>query len=69
LLLVAVVNASVEQEFQDWMKQYNKHYDSEVEYLHRFSNYKQNLLRYALLNAKSESVIHGPTKFADMTHE
>jgi len=69
LLLVVVVNASVEQEFQDWMKQYHKHYDSEVEYNHRFSNYKHNLLRYAMLNAKSDSVTHGPTKFSDMTHD
>jgi cathepsin F len=60
---------SEEQQFRNWMKVHNKQYATEDEYAQRFSNFKLNLRRYAKLNEKDDTVVHGPTKFSDMTHQ
>jgi len=60
---------SEEQQFRSWMKIHNKQYATEDEYAQRFSNFKLNLRRYAKLNEKDDTVVHGPTKFSDMTHQ
>jgi len=51
------------------VKRFNKQYESEAEYSRRFNIFKTNLVRYARLNEKDETVAHGPTKFSDLTHE
>jgi len=58
-----------EHQFRNWMKIYNKQYASEDEYAKKFAVFKANLRRYAKLNEKDDTVVHGPTKFSDMTHE
>jgi len=63
------VKLSDEQQFKSWMKTYNKHYESETELVKKFAIFRENLVRYAKLNAHDDSVTHGPTKFSDMTHE
>jgi len=60
---------SEEQQFRSWMKIHNKQYATEDGYAQRFSNFKLNLRRYAKLNEKDDTVVHGPTKFSDMTHQ
>jgi len=51
------------------MKLYNKQYATDAVFQTKLSIFKQNLKRYAKLNEKSTGVVHGPTKFSDMTHE
>jgi cathepsin F len=60
---------SEEQQFRNWMKIHNKQYASDAEYSQKFGIFKANLRRYAKLNEKDDTVVHGPTKFSDMTHE
>jgi len=60
---------SEEQQFRNWMKIHNKQYESEDEYAKKLVIFKANLRRYAKLNEKDDTVVHGPTKFSDMTHE
>jgi len=50
------------------MKVFDKQYDAE-EYQIRFKIFKENLVRYAALNARDDSVTHGPTMFSDLTHQ
>jgi len=71
LFIVATlsVELSDEQQFQSWMKIFDKKYDSQDEYDHRFSVFKKNLVRYAALNSRGSSVVHGPTLFSDLTHQ
>jgi len=59
----------VEQEFREWMKEYGKTYDTPEEYKHRLEIYAKNLVRYEALNKASTTVIHGPTKFSDLTND
>jgi len=61
--------AAEEQQFRNWMKIYNKQYETQEEYATRFNNFKANLRRYAKLNEKDDTVVHGPTKFSDMSHQ
>jgi len=72
LLLVTLFFASalcsVDHEFKEWMKLHGKHYGSAAEYTRRMIIYEENLARYAILNKKSTTVTHGPTKFSDLTH-
>jgi len=60
---------SEEQQFRNWMKIHNKQYTTEDEYAKRLVIFKANLRRYAKLNEKDDTVVHGPTKFSDMTHQ
>jgi len=59
-----------EAQFKEWMKIYNKQYESRAETARRFEIFVQNLARYAKLNAQgSGKVFHGPTQFSDIAHE
>jgi len=66
---VLAVELSDEQQFRSWMKIHNKKYDTHREFVHRLNIFKKNLLRYDQLNAKSSSVVHGATKFSDLSHQ
>jgi len=66
---LSVLAANEEGQFKTWMKTYNKHYDTDAEYLKRLEVFKHNLVRYAKLNTKDSNVVHGPTKFSDISHE
>jgi len=68
-LALARTWVSEEQQFRNWMKIQNKQYATEDEYAKRLSIFKANLRRYAKLNEKDDTVVHGPTIFSDMTHE
>jgi len=72
LCLVSVslsVRVSDEQQFKNWMKTFDRQYETQAEYSEKLSIFSDNLVRYAKLNEKSVGVAHGPTKFSDMTHE
>jgi cathepsin F len=63
------VELSDEQQWQSWMKKYQKSYDTTDEYNRRLLIFKHNLKRYAALNLHDDHVVHGPTQFSDLTHQ
>jgi cathepsin F len=72
--LVAEVDISKDkyifQEFNKFMKQYNKTYGNLEEFLTRFENFKTNIIRIEKLTAEKEtSYSVGITKFSDETKE
>ena len=72
-LLIALVACDTEldtlifQQFQRFIKKYNKKYESINEYLARFEVFKSNVM--ATLKESNESYQTGITKFSDLTHQ
>jgi len=66
---VALCNGSDEQEFQDWMRRYSKVYDTSAEYRNRCQIYHKNKQHVAHLNSLSKSVVHGMSKFSDLSKD
>ena len=56
-----------ENEFQSFMKTYNKYYSSEEEYNFRFSTFKDNLSYIKRINSLSKDWILAVNSFADLT--
>jgi len=61
------VNGTERGEFEEWMKKYNKEYQTQEEFEKRLNIFKDNLVRYSVLNSKDDTVLHGPTQFSDLT--
>ena len=72
-LLIALVACDTEldslifQQFQRFIKKYNKKYESVNEYLARFEVFKTNVM--TSLKESNESYQTGITKFSDLTHQ
>ena len=72
-LLIALIACDSEldslifQQFQKFIKKYNKKYESVNEYLARFEVFKSNVM--TSLKESNESYQTGITKFSDLTHQ
>jgi len=55
--------------FSDFMKTYNKKYDTPEEFQSRFKTFVQNLEKIDQLNANSKGAKYNVTQFSDMTRE
>jgi len=51
------------------MNEHNKNYESDDEFLHRFTVFRENLKKIDQLNAESNGAVFGVTQFSDLTHE
>jgi len=70
LALVVLVQAlSLEEQFVEYAKTYNKKYDTLAETMQRFANFKASLARIATANAESTSAKYGLNQFSDMTYD
>jgi len=58
-----------ELEFQHFVHQYDKQYESKEEYSRRFQIFKDNLQKSQVLQESSNSAEFGVTKFMDLTKE
>ena len=67
--LVCIATASVYDEFEAWMKKYNKGYDTQEEKIYRFKVFEDNLVRIKALNSRSFQTQFGLNAFADRTME
>jgi len=67
VLVAAVLVSGTEDEFKSWAKKHNKNYPTKLEYEKRLAIFVDNLARYEKLNALGSSVLHGPTRFSDLT--
>jgi len=67
LVLVAVVAATVRDDFEDFRRIHHKYYTSDIEAAYRFRVFSENVERAAQLTANSPSATFGITKFMDLT--
>jgi len=68
LILASVAAEVTREDFNAFVAKHNKQYSDAVELEHRFSVFRANMDKVALLNSE-ESATYGVTKFADMTEE
>jgi C1A family cysteine protease len=71
-LSVAIPVGRAQDEFRNWMQQYNKQYETDAEFQHRFEVFLQNKQRVAQMNRAKpadSNVQWGVTKFMDLTPE
>jgi C1A family cysteine protease len=71
-LAVAVPAGHARDEFRNWMQQYNKQYESDAEFQHRFAVYMKNKEIVAQMNRNKPAganTEYGATKFMDLTTE
>jgi cathepsin F/cysteine peptidase B len=69
-IAVAVAStSSLEQQFRDFQRKYNKVYTTTAEFDSRFHIFKFNLQRAKELQAKNPLATFGVTKFSDLTQE
>jgi len=66
-ILPALVGASVESEFAQFVERYNKQYASEEEFNERFEIFKSNRLYHEKENAKQSTYTLGINEFSDMS--
>ncbi|OMJ68091.1 hypothetical protein SteCoe_34561 [Stentor coeruleus] len=58
-----------QQEFESFIKQYQKSYSTEDDYIKRFKTFRDNLSFIRVFNSKSLTYTLGPNEFLDMTSE
>lgn len=54
--------------FENWRREYNKNYDTDLEYRYRFSVFSENYANIQSKNSLGRSVVLGLNKFADLTN-
>jgi C1A family cysteine protease len=69
LFLGFVAAASIEQQFLDFQRTYNKVYNTHDEFHYRFRVFQENLNKAAILQQKNPLARFGVTKFSDLTEE
>jgi len=65
--LVCLASASISEDFEAWMKKYNKHYGSLEEQMYRQRVFKDNVMRIEGMNSNSNGATYGINAFADRT--
>jgi len=71
-LSVAIPVGRAQDEFRNWMQQYNKQYETDAEFQHRFQVFMQNKERVAQMIRSTPANANtkwGVTKFMDLTPE
>jgi len=69
LFLLSCVLSQSDDDFYQWIKQYNKFYRDETEYSYRLEIYKQSKQKIKELQLKFPNVSFALNKFADLTTE
>jgi len=65
--LVCIATASFSEEFEAWMKKYNKKYSSLEEKMYRYKVYAENVRKIASMNSASSRSVYGVNAFTDRT--
>jgi len=65
--LVCIASASMSEDFEAWMKKYNKHYDSLEEQMYRQRVFRDNVMRISGMNSRSNGATYDINAFADRT--
>jgi len=66
---VCLASASVLEDFESWMRKYNKKYATNEEKMYRLSVFENNLRTIAGMNSQNSLAQFGPNVFADRTIE
>jgi len=68
-IVLCISTASIEDEFELWMKKYNKVYDSLEEKMYRMKVFEENVAHVSQMNSASNQIKYGINAFSDMTSE
>jgi len=69
IALAIASTSSLEQQFRDFQRKYNKVYATTAEFDIRFHNFKNNLKSAKQIQAKNPKATFGVTKFSDLSTE
>ena len=66
--LISILNAE-EREFKDFLFTFNKNYETDDEYTHRFKTFRDNLSYIRVFNSMENTVVLGVNHFTDFEFE